>query len=84
MPTYTVAARRVRTRSDRPLPPWHAADLLDEDPAAQAGEDAVSLCGVPGLRLFPIRWEGPIAGNRCPLCRVRARFRYRPAPASVG
>lgn len=56
-----------------PLPPWHAADLLDDDPADHAGERTVSLCGVPGLKVFPLEWDGLIAANGCPVCRTRAR-----------
>jgi hypothetical protein len=72
MARYAVAARRVRV-ADRPLPPWHAVGLLDDDPTEHAGELAVSLCGVPGLQVFPLDWEGLIASNGCPVCRVRVR-----------
>jgi len=73
MARFVVAARRTQLSTGQPLPAWHAFALGDdEDPAARAGERVMSLCGVPGLRLFPVPWEGLIAANGCPVCRVRA------------
>jgi hypothetical protein len=65
---YAVAAERARAGSRRPVPPWHAADLLDDDPALHAGELVVSLCGVGGLRVFPLEWGGVAAGHGCAEC----------------
>ena len=72
VPRYAVAAERARAGSRRPVPPWHAADLLDDDPGAHAGEPVVSLCGVASLQVFALEWQGVIAGNGCADCRSRA------------
>lgn len=75
MPRYAVAAARARAGTGCPLPPWHAADLLDEDPGLHAGEAVVSLCGVRALRVFALDWDGVVAGNGCADCRSRAADR---------
>ena len=69
MPRLAVAAARARAGSGRPVPPWHAADLLDDEPRLHAGELVVSVCGVPDLRVFPLEWAGVIASNGCSDCR---------------
>jgi hypothetical protein len=66
MPNYAVAARGRGSSGDRPLPPWHAADLLDDDPEQHAGERVVSLCSIPGLRVFPLAWDGAHRRERLP------------------
>lgn len=72
MARYAVAARRRQLRTGRPLPPWHAADLGGDDPADHVGERVASLCGVPGLQVFPLVWDGITAANGCPVCQRRA------------
>ena len=72
MTSYAVAARRAQVRTGRPLPPWHAVEISDGAPADRAGERVTSLCGVPGLRVFPLSWEGLVAANGCPVCRTRS------------
>ena len=72
MSRYAVAARRSQIRTGRPLPPWHAVSLPDDDLEAHVGERVTSLCGVPGLRVFPLAWEGLVAANGCPVCRARS------------
>lgn len=72
MAGYAVAARRAQVRTGRPLPPWHATALADDDARAHAGERVTSLCGVPGLQVFPVAWEGLTAANGCPVCRTRS------------
>jgi len=72
VPRYAVAARRARAESGRPVPPWHAADLLDDDPGLHAGESVVSLCGEVELQVFALDWDGLIASNGCRQCQHRA------------
>ena len=72
MTRYAVAARRRQRRTNRPLPPWHAVDLGGDDPEGHAGERVAGLCGAPGLTVFPLPFEGLLAANGCPVCRMRA------------